>query len=65
MLRKLHSVADEPISMKEIQAEVDAVRAERAARRESVADTNTLVSGSKRSPRGRTWSSVTVGHGLV
>jgi hypothetical protein len=29
MLKKLHSVADEPMSLEEIQAEVDAVRAER------------------------------------
>ncbi|MCL4177384.1 MAG: hypothetical protein KJ072_06525 [Verrucomicrobia bacterium] len=32
MLQKLHSVADDPMTMDEIQAEVDAVRAERAAR---------------------------------
>lgn len=32
MLKKLHSVADEPMSMAEIQAEVDAVREERRRR---------------------------------
>ena len=32
MLEKLHSVADEPMSMAEIQAEVDAVREERRRR---------------------------------
>jgi aminoglycoside phosphotransferase (APT) family kinase protein len=34
MLKKLHSVDDEPMSLEEIQAEVDAVREERR-RRES------------------------------
>ena len=32
MLKKLHSVDDEPMSMEEIQAEVDAVREERRRR---------------------------------
>jgi hypothetical protein len=32
MLTKLHSVADEPMSLEEIQAEVDAVREERRQR---------------------------------
>jgi hypothetical protein len=32
MLKKLHSVADEPMSLEEIQAEVDAVREERCRR---------------------------------
>jgi hypothetical protein len=35
MVRQLRSLPGEPMTMKEIQAEVDAVRAERAARRES------------------------------
>jgi hypothetical protein len=34
-LPRLHSLADEPMTMDEIQAEVDAVRAERSAQRES------------------------------
>ena len=32
MLKKLHSVAEEPMSLEEIQAEVDAVREERRRR---------------------------------
>jgi hypothetical protein len=32
MLKKLHSVADDPMSLEEIQTEVDAVREERQRR---------------------------------